>query len=50
MTPLQVVFRQQAMDDLAAISDFIGRDDPAAAARIIQRLHRAIFKTLAHFP
>jgi toxin ParE1/3/4 len=50
MSALPVVFRQQAIDDLKAISDYISRDDRAAAARVVQRIHRTIFKTLAHYP
>jgi plasmid stabilization system protein ParE len=50
MTPLAVVFRAEALDDLAEISDFISGTDPAAASRVIQRIHATIFKTLAQFP
>src|SRR5262245_59103767 len=50
MIPLSVVFRQQALDDLENIAAYIRSDDPRAAARVVQRIHRTVFKTLAHFP
>ena len=50
MRPMQVVFRQQAIDDLAAIAAYISRESPAGADKVIQKIHRTIFKTLANFP
>jgi toxin ParE1/3/4 len=50
MKPLPVVFRTQALRDLKGIADYIASHDPAAAARVIQRIHQTIFKTIANFP
>ena len=38
-----------AVDDLADIADYIARDNPAAAKRIVSRLWSAV-KTLANQP
>jgi len=50
MRQLGVVFRAHALDDLKVISEYIAAHDPAAADRVIQRIHRVIFTTLANFP
>lgn len=48
--PLPVLFRAQALDDLNSIADFIGKENPSAASRVIQRIQSTIFGTLAYFP
>ena len=48
--PKDVVYRVQALDDLAGISEFIAQHDPGAADLVIQRIHRTIYRTLARFP
>lgn len=45
-----VVFREQALADLVQISSYIARSDPVAASRVIERIHRAIYNTLALLP
>lgn len=47
---LDVVFRQQALEDLEGIASYVGDRDAAAARRIIQRIHAVIFKTISRFP
>lgn len=50
MTALPVTFRADALSDLETISDYIADRDPDAAARVIQRIHRVIFNTIAVLP
>lgn len=50
MRPLPVAFRSQALDDLRQISDFIAEHDPEAADRVVRRIHRVIFGTIARLP
>jgi toxin ParE1/3/4 len=47
---LGVVFRREALADLESISDYISAHDPEAAARVIQRIHTSIYRTLATIP
>jgi plasmid stabilization system protein ParE len=39
---MSVVFREEALADLEEIARFIGQRDAAAAARVINRIHRVI--------
>lgn len=47
--PNAFVLTAQARDDLVALRDFIARDDPRAALRLLESL-RAAFRRLAEFP
>jgi toxin ParE1/3/4 len=47
---LTVRFRQQALADLENIAGYIAEYDPAAADRVMQRIHRSIFTTLLTVP
>lgn len=47
---VDVVFRQEALEDLMSISQFIASHDPAAADRVIARIHHVIYRTLSSFP
>ncbi len=47
---MTVVFREEALADLDEIARFIGRDDPAAAARVIARIHKTIYSTIDTLP
>lgn len=47
---MSVVFRQEAIADLDDIARYVGRTDAAAAARVIARIHRVIYRTIDKFP
>lgn len=47
---LDVVFRQQALEDLQNIASYIAERDQQAARRVLQRIHSVIFRTLARLP
>jgi len=46
---VRLVWNDDALDDLERIKDYIERDDPYAAARVVLRLHNGI-EQLAIFP
>jgi addiction module RelE/StbE family toxin len=46
---MKIVFHQAALADIRSISDYISRDNPAAARRVIGRIRSAI-RRLSHFP
>jgi plasmid stabilization system protein ParE len=41
---MNVVFRKETLADLEAIADFASKHNPQAAAPIIQRIHRVIYR------
>lgn len=47
---MTVVFREEALADLDEIAQFIAKGSPAAAQRVIARIHRTIYKTIAVLP
>lgn len=47
---MSVVFRDEAISDLDEIARFIGQRNPAAAGRIIDRIHRVIYATIDRLP
>jgi toxin ParE1/3/4 len=47
---MSVVFRDEAIADLDDIARYIAQDNPASAARVIARIHRVIYRTIAHLP
>ena len=47
---MNVVFREEALTDLEEIADFVSKQNPQAAARIIERIHRVIYGTLCTLP
>ena len=47
---MSVVFRDEAISDLDEIARYIGQNNPAAAARVIARIHRVIYRTIDRFP
>jgi plasmid stabilization system protein ParE len=47
---MTVVFRDEAISDLEDIASYIAQHDPAAAARVIARIHRVIFRTIDRLP
>ena len=47
---MKVVFREEAIADLDEIARFIAGYDPAAANRVIARIHRTIYRTIAVLP
>jgi toxin ParE1/3/4 len=50
VSTLPVTFRAEALSDLESISTYISLRDEAAAARVVQRIHRVIFNTIAVLP
>lgn len=46
---MKIVFRQAARTDLESISEYIRRDNPAAARRVIARI-RSATRRLSRFP
>ena len=44
---MKVVFREEAIADLEAIADYVSKQDPVAAARVVTRIHRVIYGTFA---
>lgn len=44
----EVVWTEPALTDLDAIADYIALDDPAAAARLVQRVYRHVGQLAAH--
>jgi toxin ParE1/3/4 len=47
---MSVVFRDEAISDLDEIARYIGQNNPAAADRVIARIHRVIHRTIDRFP
>lgn len=47
---MKVVFREEAIADLDEIARFIAGYDTAAANRVIARIHRTIYRTIAVLP
>jgi toxin ParE1/3/4 len=47
---MTVAFRAEALSDLEEIADFMGQSDPAAARRVIARIHRVIYRTIDRLP
>ena len=47
---MKVVFREEALADLDEIARFIAAYDTAAANRVIARIHRTIYRTIAVLP
>lgn len=47
---MKVVFREEALADLDEIARFIAGYDTAAANRVIARIHRTIYRTIAVLP
>jgi toxin ParE1/3/4 len=47
---MSVVFRDEAISDLDEIARYIGKNNPAAADRVIARIHRVIHRTIDRFP
>jgi toxin ParE1/3/4 len=47
---MTVVFREEALADLDEIGRFIAEHDPIAANRVIARIHRTIYRTIAVLP
>ena len=47
---MSVVFRDEAISDLDEIARYIARHNPAAAARVIARTHRVIYRTIDRLP
>ena len=47
---MSVVFRDEAISDLDEIARYIARHNPAAAARVIARIHRVIYRTIDRLP
>ena len=47
---MTVVFREEALADLDEIAQFIAQYDRSAADRVIARIHRTIYRTIAVLP
>lgn len=47
---MTVVFRDEAISDLEEIARYIAQDNPAAAERVIARIHRVIYRTVDRLP
>jgi toxin ParE1/3/4 len=47
---MTVVFREEALADLEDIARYIARHNPDAAARVVGRIHRVIYRTIARLP
>ena len=47
---MSVGFRDEAISDLDEIARYIARHNPAAAARVIARVHRVIYRTIDRLP
>ncbi len=47
---MTVVFREEALADLDEIARYIAQHDPAAADRVVARIHKTIYRTLAVLP
>ena len=47
---MTVVFREEALADLDEIARFIAKHNPAAARRVIARIHRTIYRTIDLLP
>jgi plasmid stabilization system protein ParE len=47
---MSVVFREEAVADLEEIARYIAQYDPTAPARVIARIHRTIYRTIAVLP
>jgi plasmid stabilization system protein ParE len=42
---MNVVFRAEALADLEEIADFVSQQNPQAATRVVERIHRVIYRT-----
>jgi plasmid stabilization system protein ParE len=47
---MNVVFRAEALADLEEIADFVSQQNPQAATRVVERIHRVIYRTLCTLP
>ena len=47
---MNVVFREEALTDLEEIADYIAKQNPVAAARVLARIHRVIYRTIRTLP
>jgi toxin ParE1/3/4 len=47
---MTVVFRDEAISDLDGIARYIAQHSPAAATRVIARIHRVIYPTIDRLP
>jgi plasmid stabilization system protein ParE len=47
---MKVVFRAESLADLEEITAFVSKQHPQAAARIVERIHRVIYRTLCTLP
>lgn len=47
---MKVIFREEAIADLDEIARFIAGYDSAAANRVVARIHRTIYRTIAVLP
>ena len=47
---MTVRFRDEALQDLKEIADYIARDNPAAAFAVVARIHSVIYETLDLMP
>ena len=47
---MKVVFREEALADLDEVARFIARYDASAADRVVARIHRTIYRTIAVLP
>jgi toxin ParE1/3/4 len=47
---MSVVFRDEALSDIEEIARYIAQHNPAAAARVISRIHHVIHRTIDRLP
>jgi plasmid stabilization system protein ParE len=47
---MRVVFREEAVADLEEIARYIAQYDSGAADRVVARIHRTIYRTIAVLP
>jgi plasmid stabilization system protein ParE len=47
---MSVVFRDEAISDLDEIMRYIAQHNPAAAVRVIARIHRVIYRIIDRLP
>ena len=47
---MSVVFREEALADLDEIVRYVGQYSPAAATRVVNRIHQVIYGTIDRFP
>jgi toxin ParE1/3/4 len=47
---MSVVFREEALADLEEIARYIAQYDPAAADRVVARIHKTIYRTITLLP